>query len=253
MFRKIFTYGGTLLISGAVILATPSLGLSQRGGGHMGGFSGGHMGNFNSGHVGGFNGFHGDFSHNPGSRNFHNGSFIHTPNHFDNRFNGRNFFDHRFGYWGGYYPYFGFYGSPSYGFYSDSPSYSADTYIPPSYGDGPITSAPSIGSFQSYYVPPVDNRAHITVQLPADGKITVQDKLMSTTGAVQQFDSPLLEPGYRYSYDIQATWTENGKEVTQKQQVEVAPGATVQVYFRSGDKSTVKTTEPEKTPSPEKK
>ena len=40
----------------------------------------------------------------------------------------------------------------------------------------------------------------------------------TSTGPARQFASPPLTPGTRYSYDIRATWNENGREVTQTQQ-----------------------------------
>jgi uncharacterized protein (TIGR03000 family) len=53
---------------------------------------------------------------------------------------------------------------------------------------------------------------------------------------VRQFYSPPLAPG-RYSYEVRARWTENGREVNQTQQVQVTPGARVEVDFPMASKS----------------
>src|SRR5207249_11527240 len=87
MFRKVFSFGGTLLLTGVAILVTPGISLAQRGGhgggghgggGHGGGghFGGGRIGGagcggarfggFGGGHVGGFRSFDHGFRHDFG-------------------------------------------------------------------------------------------------------------------------------------------------------------------------------------------
>ena len=53
---------------------------------------------------------------------------------------------------------------------------------------------------------------------------------MTTPGSVRTFKSPPLAPG-QYNYDVRASWDENGRNVTQTQQVRVSPGAAVEVDF----------------------
>ena len=53
----------------------------------------------------------------------------------------------------------------------------------------------------------------------------------TSTGPVRRFHSPALASGGRYTYDITATWHENGHEVPQTQQVEVTAGTHVNVAF----------------------
>ena len=50
-------------------------------------------------------------------------------------------------------------------------------------------------------------------------------------GAERQFVSPPLEPGKRYSYEIEARWTEDGKEVSQTRKVVVEAGRRIDVDF----------------------
>src|SRR5262249_60664467 len=76
-----------------------------------------------------------------------------------------------------------------------------------------------------------DNRAHITVSVPAEAEVWFEGVKRPATGAVREYQSPPLTPGVQYTYDIRARWKENGQEVTQTQQVEVAAGTHVDVHF----------------------
>jgi uncharacterized protein (TIGR03000 family) len=250
MFRKVFVYGGSLLVASALVFLMPAA--SQAAPGHGGGFHGG------GAHVGGFHagGFHGAGYAGQG---FHTGAF-HAGGY------GRGFYNR--GYYGGYSPYYGgLYGygglypysygglSPyNYGGYSYyggyTPSYS--TYYPSYSGYYPLTfgtsslpydtgSSPdyslNLGSGSGYQpaasIAPAraDTTARVTVRVPADAQVLFNDVLMTSTGAVREFSSPRLTPGQKYHYDVQAKWNENGREVTQTRQVAVSPGANVSVDF----------------------
>jgi uncharacterized protein (TIGR03000 family) len=76
-----------------------------------------------------------------------------------------------------------------------------------------------------------DTRAQITVSVPADAEIWINDVKMTVTGSVREYQSPALTPGMRYAYDVRARWTEDGHEVTQSQPVDVTAGAHVNVQF----------------------
>jgi uncharacterized protein (TIGR03000 family) len=76
-----------------------------------------------------------------------------------------------------------------------------------------------------------DTRALITVSVPADAEIWFEGTKMTSTGSVREYQSPPLTPGSGYTYDIRARWNENGHEVTQTQQVDVAAGSRVNVHF----------------------
>ena len=60
-------------------------------------------------------------------------------------------------------------------------------------------------------------------------RLTAKDTT-TVTGTSREFASPPLAAG-KYSYDIQASWSEAGKVVTQTRHVEVAPGARLAVNF----------------------
>jgi uncharacterized protein (TIGR03000 family) len=217
MFRQMVTRAGVPAVVAAVLLtAGPALAQHFGGGGH-GGFHGGgfHSGGFHGG------GFHGGSFH-PGG--FHGGIFRH----------------------GGFFP--GYYSNayPSYGYY---PSYS---YYPPY--DLEYGSAPDLGYFDSYggvapsdsggyqaLEPPstvspdtasaqADPTAHVTVRVPANAELWFNGSTTTSAGSVREFQSPPLGPG-RYTYEIRAHWTENGRDITQTQKVAVSPGAHLTVDF----------------------
>ena len=191
MFLKMLSYGGVVLLVGALVLATPTLGLAQHGGGDLGGF---HGGLYNGG--------------------IHHGGYGYYRPHY-------GFYGYGYPYYSYGYPYYGSYGFDSYPYYYDSGDYGSYTDIAPY--DAPLTTfAPSTQP---------DTRAHVTVNVPSDARIWFNDTAMTSVGPVREFNSPPLAPGGRYSYQIKASWNENGHEVTQSRQVEVTAGAHVRVSF----------------------
>jgi uncharacterized protein (TIGR03000 family) len=207
MFRKAFSFGGLLLLAGALVLVTPGSGQAQRhggGGSRGGGFRGGGF------HGGGFNrGFHAGFN-----RGFHHGGFHHGGLWWYPRYYG-------------YYPYYGYsnYYPYTYSYGSSSPAYDSGDYG--SYGD--VTSS-YLGSDLSATAQP-DTSAHVTVSVPADAEIWIDDTKTTSTGAVREYQSPPLTPGIQYTYEVRARWDENGHEVTQTRQVAVTAGTRVNVQF----------------------
>jgi uncharacterized protein (TIGR03000 family) len=73
--------------------------------------------------------------------------------------------------------------------------------------------------------------AQIKVRLPADAKLTVGDYETKATGSERSFDSPPLTPGKVFTYTFRATWTENGKPVSQERTVKVEAGKQAEVDF----------------------
>lgn len=220
-----------LLVAGVMLVAAPAQALPQHGvhhviphvgGVHVGGF---HGGVFPGGgiHAGGF--VHGGgFSH-PGSAFHHSGNFFIRS------------FAPRYGYSYGY-PYG--YGYSS-GYAYPSMNYVAPTYVYPDYGSGLaypadarlyqqaalLDNAGSTGSGVEQRNAP----AVITVQVPADADVWFGDWKAQATGTTRTFDSPPLTPGQRYHYEIKALWKENGRDVTQAQDVDVTAGSDVTIRF----------------------
>jgi uncharacterized protein (TIGR03000 family) len=66
--------------------------------------------------------------------------------------------------------------------------------------------------------------AILVVRLPADATLKVGGNATSQTGAERTFQSPALPPGQTFTYQLTATWTENGKPHTVTRQALVRAG-----------------------------
>ena len=241
MLRKMFSFGAVLLLAGAAVLMTTGTAQAQRGGHggggngggfHAGGYSGGfHAGGYNGGHI---SGYHGGYGHSWGYRPYYG-------------------YHH---YWRGYYPYSGYY--PYYSFYNYYPYlsgggdagesvYSDDTPLLNDRltGDSGYQGL-SAEEYEAYAraatvnrpsPPPVDTLAHVTIRVPTDAEIWIEGTKTTSTGPIREFVSPPLTSGSRYTYDIKASWNENGHAVTQTQHVGVSAGAHVNVDFPVPPKS----------------
>jgi uncharacterized protein (TIGR03000 family) len=227
MFRKFFSYGGTLLLAGAVMLFTPGLGLSagHGGGGHVGGghFGGGHVGigHVGVGHFGG-SGYPG-YGHWDG----HHYGYHHYWPHYG------YFFSYPYMY--GTYPYSYAYPYSDYLYYPDMSSTTGNSADYGGYPDNFSTVTPPVVDYESATVP-ADIPAKVTVNVPVDAQLWFNGTPTTSTGAVRQFTSPPLTPSKRYSYEVRASWKENGREITQMQKVGVTAGAHANVSFPNPSK-----------------
>jgi uncharacterized protein (TIGR03000 family) len=140
------------------------------------------------------------------------------------------------GYYGGYYPYrnYGYsYGYPTTDFYYVNPPADYGTFDSSSYAQMPSQS----GDVQSFYYAPErrDDIATVRVRLPrSDAKVFFEGQPTQQQGTDRLFQSPPLEKGKSYKYDVKATWMENGREVTREKKVDVRPGQMAMVNFGSG-------------------
>jgi len=73
------------------------------------------------------------------------------------------------------------------------------------------------------------DKVRINVNAPANAKISFQGTMTNQTGMQRIFESPLLQPGFNYTYNVVATWTEDGREVSQSKVFPVRPGETVDI------------------------
>jgi uncharacterized protein (TIGR03000 family) len=228
MFQKAFSSAGSLLLAGAAVfmMAGPGLAAGHGGGGHGGG-GGGHGG---GGHGGGGGGHFGGGGGRFGGAHFggYRGGMYHG---------GANYGGHHYGY-GRYRPYYGGYGYYDYYPYSYNtyPYVESDEDVTPSDPHGyPTVTLPAssdqAGSSAATGSDQPDANAHVTVNVPADAQVWFDDTPTTSTGPTRHFDSPPLTAGGRYSYEIRASWKENGREVTRTQKVEVTPGAHASVSF----------------------
>jgi uncharacterized protein (TIGR03000 family) len=75
------------------------------------------------------------------------------------------------------------------------------------------------------------NRSTVIVELPADAKLFIDDQLMQSTSARRIFNTPALQEGQTYFYDIRAEIIRDGRTVTQAQRVILNPGQQVVANF----------------------
>jgi uncharacterized protein (TIGR03000 family) len=78
---------------------------------------------------------------------------------------------------------------------------------------------------------PAGETATVNVLVPSDATVWLQGQEMSETGSYRQFVSPPLTAGQRYRYQVQASWRENGRDVTQTRSVPIRAGQRVDVDF----------------------
>lgn len=137
----------------------------------------------------------------------------------------------------GYYHHYGYY--PSYHHYAwGYPGYSR--YVPSYYG----YSVPQAGYWALYPPNPAgqdlttptapagaDQVVHFNIRVPADAEVWIDDLNTSQTGPLREFISPPLAPGHEYTYEIQARWKEQGREVSQRRRVFVQAGQRVSIAF----------------------
>lgn len=103
--------------------------------------------------------------------------------------------------------------------------------IPPITGE---TAAPPLaGAAGGYSVPP--NAALIVVTMPPDGKLFANGKPIEGTGSVRVFQTPPLELGKEYDYEIQISLDRGGKKYEPKE---------VTKKFRAGERVNVEFGEP---------
>jgi uncharacterized protein (TIGR03000 family) len=267
MFDTARSFARALFLAGASVLLVPGLGQAQHGGGGHGG--GGHFGggaaHFGSGgahftgrggqghfasagaHFAGGGGRFpaGDFGRfragtHPGGTRL--GGPLNGGGHYRPYFGGYGY-NPNYGLYDGYYPYYN--GTSNYD-ETSSPTYDWGDYssygeVAPDLGAAADSAAPAVGGYLAPYLSstattgPVTT-AHLTVTVPADAQLSFNGTPIAAAGTLRQFDSPPLAAG-KYSYDVLARWTENGREVTETQQVVVTAGARVELVFPAQSKT----------------
>jgi uncharacterized protein (TIGR03000 family) len=74
-------------------------------------------------------------------------------------------------------------------------------------------------------------RAKLTVELPADAQLYVDNVLMKTTSAKRSFVTPPLQTGKTYAYTLRAEMVRDGQKVSVTGQVVIQPGQDVQAIL----------------------
>lgn len=86
------------------------------------------------------------------------------------------------------------------------------------------------------------NSALLTVKVPADAKVFVNDRATTSTGSDREYVSRNLRPGAGYSYKVRAEFVRDGKPVTEERTVRLTAGQTAALDF-DGDAKQVQTAE----------
>jgi uncharacterized protein (TIGR03000 family) len=76
---------------------------------------------------------------------------------------------------------------------------------------------------------PLNRTATIDVRVPADAALSFEGVRMNQSGQLRHFVTPQLAPGNAYTYDVTASWRENGREVTRTRNVTIHPGDRLEV------------------------
>jgi len=241
MWQKLLMGFSATAVSLAALMLGPGTVMAQHRGG--GGHGGGHAGVSHSS-----SGWHGGSNWHGGGSNWHGGSGWRGGNW--GGFRGGVFLGlGGLGYYGGY-PYYGWgnryggYYPYSYGY--SSYGYSYPTYSYPYYDYG--YSSPYYGTTavvpntQYSYGYPTDvspnfttvttTTAQVVVRVPdPSAQVWIGNYPSSQTGTVRTFESPPLDPGQTYSYDIRAQWNGGGQPINLVRHIDVRAGATAVVDF----------------------
>jgi len=73
--------------------------------------------------------------------------------------------------------------------------------------------------------------ARLSLNVPANSIVWLEDQPMRQTGPVREYISPPLEPGVSYTYTIRARWIEGNQQLEQVQSVPVMAGQNRTVVF----------------------
>ena len=77
-------------------------------------------------------------------------------------------------------------------------------------------------------------KSRVTVVLPADAKLWVDNVECPLTSNVRSFDTPNLNANQQYVYNLRMEVVRNGQTVVQNQRAIITPGQPVQVDFNQG-------------------
>jgi len=233
MRMRVWSVAGLAVLAGALVLLSPTESQAQRRGGFGGyGCRGGWSGGI------GYNSF-GGFSAGIGyGQPYGYGGYGYG-------YPGYGYGGYGLGY-GGYrglgYGYGGY--GLGYGGYSYPSNYGYANYSYPSYYGGdysygtPSFAAynPSTTGYQSFY--PSDtaqapaDRAVITVTVQQDAQVWFDGAETQQRGPMRVFQTPALEPGRTYTYQVRARWTgANGKEMDLTRPLQVQAGKTATLDF----------------------
>jgi uncharacterized protein (TIGR03000 family) len=98
---------------------------------------------------------------------------------------------------------------------------------------GTMVASPRTTTYQSgYYGPGTEASmapATIVVHLPADARLTIDGDATRSTGETRTFQTPPLEAGKTFHYELEALAERNGEKVRASKRVEVRAGRPAEV------------------------
>jgi len=127
--------------------------------------------------------------------------------------------------------------------HESAPQAPADAPVPPT----PDAPAPADASYHPTYGP-MRASASLSVKVPADAKVFVNDRPTTSMGTDREYVSHDLRPGARYNYKIRAEFERDGKTITETKSVQMIAGQTANLDFtddsqvRTADNADTRTT-----------
>jgi uncharacterized protein (TIGR03000 family) len=79
------------------------------------------------------------------------------------------------------------------------------------------------------------NIARVTIQLPGDARLWVENVEAPLTSSVRTFHTPILNPNQQYFYNIRAQIVRDGQAITETQRVIITPGQETRVDFNTSN------------------
>jgi len=73
----------------------------------------------------------------------------------------------------------------------------------------------------------------VNLRVPSDAKVWFDGSQTNKTGTIRSFESPPVDVGPEYAYQIQIQWKQNGKDVTQTRQIKVHAGDVINLTMDS--------------------
>ena len=93
-------------------------------------------------------------------------------------------------------------------------------------------------------LPPPETSARLTIDVPADATVFIDERPTTTTSSQRTFATPALEKGYRYHYTVRAEVVRNGTVFTGTQRVSFGAGDQVRVNFSERDMTSTTAAQP---------